>query len=468
MLRYLTVPVTPFQQNASIVWCDATRQAAVIDPGGDLDTLLAAVEEHGLTLSQIWLTHAHIDHAGGTGELAQRLSLPIVGPHPGDQFWIDGLPQQSAMFGFPPAQHFTPTRWLQDGDTVQIGTETLNVRHCPGHTPGHVVFHAPQIDRAFVGDVLFAGSIGRTDFPQGNHQQLIDSITQRLWPMGNQTVFIPGHGPESTFGRERQSNPYRGSSLAGKAYWAMVQRVALTAAAIDAGYILLFLWLGSMPLAAINVLSIAMYLGAYRLIQKRYNTAALALIWLEVIGHSALGSLLIGWDSGFHYYLLMFIPAIVIANTRGYATPMVLALLAYYLGLHMLSDAVGPLDPLPAQSVKIVNWVHICVVFAMSAALSAFYRRTILIAEARLRNPLDAARATAERIRAAVAQAPLSVGPEPIALTLSFGVAQVHGSDDLQAAIARADQALYAAKHAGRNRVQLAGENATDAVAASA
>eukprot|EP01037_Dinobryon_pediforme_P000431 gene431-431_t len=229
--------------------------------------------------------------------------------------------------------------------------------------------------------------------------------------------------------------PQRGSSLAGKAYWAMVQRVALTAAAIDAGYILLFLWLGSMPLAAVNVLSIAMYLGAYRLIQKRYNTAALALIWLEVIGHSALGSLLIGWESGFHYYLLMFIPAIVIANTRGYAAPMVLALLAYYLGLHMLSDAVGPLDPLPAHSVKIVNWVHICVVFAMSAALSAFYRRTILIAEARLRK-------------------------QPLALTLSFGVALVHGPDDLQAAIARADQALYAAKHAGRNRVQLAGEDA--------
>ncbi|MBP7545994.1 MAG: MBL fold metallo-hydrolase [Acidovorax sp.] len=208
MLRYLTVPVTPFQQNASIVWCDATRQAAVIDPGGDLDTLLAAVEEHGLTLSQIWLTHAHIDHAGGTGELAQRQSLPIIGPHPGDQFWIDGLPQQSAMFGFPPAQHFTPTRWLHDGDQVQIGNETLNVRHCPGHTPGHVVFHAPQIDRAFVGDVLFAGSIGRTDFPQGNHAQLLASITGRLWPMGDQTVFIPGHGPESTFGRERQNNPY--------------------------------------------------------------------------------------------------------------------------------------------------------------------------------------------------------------------------------------------------------------------
>ena len=129
MLRYLTVPVTPFQQNASIVWCDETRQAAVIDPGGDLDRLLAEVQRLDLQLVQIWLTHAHIDHAGGTAELAQRLSLPIIGPHPGDQFWIDGLPQQSVMFGFPPAGHFTPTRWLADGDTVQIGHCTLNVRH---------------------------------------------------------------------------------------------------------------------------------------------------------------------------------------------------------------------------------------------------------------------------------------------------------------------------------------------------
>ena len=208
MLRYLTVPVTPFQQNASIVWCDATRQAAVIDPGGDLDTLLAAVEEHGLTLSQIWLTHAHIDHAGGTGELAQRLSLPIVGPHPGDQFWIDGLPEQSAMFGFPPAQHFTPTRWLHDGDQVQIGNEVLNVRHCPGHTPGHVVFFHRQARFAQVGDVLFQGSVGRTDFPRGNHQQLIDSITGKLWPLGDDVAFVPGHGPMSTFGQERRTNPF--------------------------------------------------------------------------------------------------------------------------------------------------------------------------------------------------------------------------------------------------------------------
>ncbi|WP_137891067.1 MBL fold metallo-hydrolase [Ramlibacter sp. 2FC] len=208
MLNYHTVPVTPFQQNCSIVWCDETLQAAVIDPGGEIERLLAEVARLGLKLEQIWLTHAHIDHAGGTGELAARLGLPIVGPHPGDQFWIDGLPQQSQMFGFPPAQAFTPTRWLNDGDSVTLGRCTLAVRHCPGHTPGHVVFHSPEIRRAFVGDVLFAGSIGRTDFPQGNHEQLITSITERLWPMGDDTVFIPGHGPESSFGRERRSNPY--------------------------------------------------------------------------------------------------------------------------------------------------------------------------------------------------------------------------------------------------------------------
>jgi len=208
MLDYLTLPVTPFAQNCSLVWCDQTHEAAVIDPGGDLDQLLAQAQRLGLKLGQIWLTHAHIDHAGGAGELAQRLGVPIIGPHPGDQFWIDGLPQQSKMFGFPPAQTFTPTRWLADGESVSVGHSTLAVRHCPGHTPGHVVFHCPQAKRAFVGDVLFAGSIGRTDFPGGSLEQLLASIRERLWPMGDDTVFIPGHGPESTFGRERRSNPY--------------------------------------------------------------------------------------------------------------------------------------------------------------------------------------------------------------------------------------------------------------------
>ena len=212
MLRYHTIPVTPFEQNCSLVWCDQTQDAAVIDPGGDLDAIQAEARRLGLRLKAIWITHAHIDNAGGAGELSERLQLPIIGPHEGDQFWIDGLPKQSAAYGFAPARAFTPARWLHDGDTVTLGHETLNVRHCPGHTPGHVVFHAPQIERCFVGDVLFAGSIGRTDFPRGDHQQLIDSIVQRLWPMGDATVFIPGHGPESTFGRERRSNPFVGGT----------------------------------------------------------------------------------------------------------------------------------------------------------------------------------------------------------------------------------------------------------------
>ncbi|MBX3659630.1 MAG: MBL fold metallo-hydrolase [Ramlibacter sp.] len=212
MLQYFTLPVTAFQQNCSILWDDQTLQAAIVDPGGDLDRLLAEVARRALNLEQIWMTHAHIDHAGGTAELAQQLGIPIIGPHPGDQFWIDGLAEQGAMFGFPPSRPFKPTRWLHDGDTVTLAGHVLQVRHCPGHTPGHVVFYSPEIQRAFVGDVLFAGSIGRTDFPQGNHEQLIDSITTRLWPMGDETVFIPGHGPESSFGRERQTNPYVGGT----------------------------------------------------------------------------------------------------------------------------------------------------------------------------------------------------------------------------------------------------------------
>ena len=182
--------------------------AAIIDPGGDLPKLRAAVAALGVTLKAIWLTHAHIDHAGATGTLARERGLPIVGPHPGDQFWIDALPMQSRQFGFPQAEPFTPTRWLADGDQVTVGECTLDVRHCPGHTPGHVVFHSAAAGRAMVGDVLFAGSIGRTDFPGGNHAELITSIRTRLWPMGDDTVFVPGHGPESTFGRERRSNPY--------------------------------------------------------------------------------------------------------------------------------------------------------------------------------------------------------------------------------------------------------------------
>ena len=158
------------------------------------------------------LSHAHIDHAGGVAELSQQLGLPIVGPHIADKFWIDSLAQQGKMFGLPHAEGFSPTRWLVDGDTVNVGNCSLSVRHCPGHTPGHVVFHSPESHRAFVGDVLFAGSIGRTDLPQGDHATLINSIQQRLWPMGDETGFSPGHGPESTFGQERHTNPYVGGS----------------------------------------------------------------------------------------------------------------------------------------------------------------------------------------------------------------------------------------------------------------
>lgn len=212
MLRYHTVPVTPFQQNCSIVWCDRTLEGAVIDPGGDLQMIERVVERLKVQLKQILVTHGHIDHAGGVGELARRHSLPIVGPHPGDQFWIDGLPMQAQAYGLDAAESFVPTRWLADGDTVPVGDSVLAVRHCPGHTPGHVVFHNAEAQIAFVGDVLFAGSIGRTDFPGGDYDTLIESITTRLWPMGDDTVFVSGHGPESTFGRQRRSNPFVGGT----------------------------------------------------------------------------------------------------------------------------------------------------------------------------------------------------------------------------------------------------------------
>jgi glyoxylase-like metal-dependent hydrolase (beta-lactamase superfamily II) len=207
-LHRLTLPVTPFEQNCSLIWCGRTRAAALIDPGGDLPRLRAAVAERGLDLQAIWLTHAHIDHAGGAGQLARETGLPIVGPQRGDQFWIDALAQQAQMFRFAPAEPFAPSRWLEDGDTLNLGDLTLEVRHCPGHTPGHVVFHERDSGVAFVGDVLFAGSIGRTDLPGGDHEQLVASIRDRLWPMGDATVFVPGHGPESRFGVERRSNPF--------------------------------------------------------------------------------------------------------------------------------------------------------------------------------------------------------------------------------------------------------------------
>jgi glyoxylase-like metal-dependent hydrolase (beta-lactamase superfamily II) len=202
------LPVTPFAQNCTILVCSETQQAAVVDPGGEVERIIAKLEELGVNATKILLTHAHIDHAGGTHELAKRLQLPIVGPHQGDLFWIQGLPQQSAMFGFPAVEIFEPDQWLQHGDEVKVGAVTLQVLHTPGHTPGHVVFYSDEDKLALVGDVLFNGSIGRTDFPQGNHAELIASIRERLFPLGDDVTFICGHGPNSTFGHERQHNPF--------------------------------------------------------------------------------------------------------------------------------------------------------------------------------------------------------------------------------------------------------------------
>lgn len=207
-MPFRIIPVTAFEQNCSLLWCEETRDAAVIDPGGDLDRIEAAIAAAGVTVKQILLTHGHLDHVGAVSEMSRKYGLPIIGPHRGDQFWIDALPQQATMMRFKPSEPFVPSRWLEAGDTVQVGKLTLEVRFCPGHTPGHVIFFEPTERLAWVGDVLFAGSIGRTDFPGGDHDTLIRSIREQLFSLGDDVRFIPGHGPMSTFGEERQSNPF--------------------------------------------------------------------------------------------------------------------------------------------------------------------------------------------------------------------------------------------------------------------
>lgn len=208
MLERITLPVTPFAQNCSLVWCSQSRKAALVDPGGETERLLAAVAERDLELESILLTHGHLDHVGATGELKAKTGVPVIGPGRDDAFWIDALAQQAQMFGFPPVNDFVPDRWLAQGDSVTVGEETLEVYHCPGHTPGHVVLLHRAQRLAFVGDVLFRGGIGRTDFPRGNHQQLIDSILHTLLPLGDDITFVPGHGPEGTLGEERLHNPF--------------------------------------------------------------------------------------------------------------------------------------------------------------------------------------------------------------------------------------------------------------------
>jgi glyoxylase-like metal-dependent hydrolase (beta-lactamase superfamily II) len=207
-MKAVVVPVTPFQQNCSIVWDAASGLAAVVDPGGEIRRLLAEIDQRGLKLEKILLTHAHLDHAAGTAELASLKKIPIEGPHPDDQFLIEELPDHAARYGFPPSTAFAPDRWLADGDRVRVGGEELTVAHCPGHTPGHVVFFSERARCAWVGDVLFAGSIGRSDLPRGDHDLLVSSIRQKLFPLGDDVTFVPGHGPVSTFGRERQTNPF--------------------------------------------------------------------------------------------------------------------------------------------------------------------------------------------------------------------------------------------------------------------
>ncbi len=207
-MQISVVPVTAFQQNCSIIHCQKTNKGAVVDPGGDLDLVLAEIEKEAIDVDKILLTHAHIDHAGATHELAKKLSVPIIGPERGDEFLIQSIAAQGRMFGLGHAESFTPDRWLVHGDTVSVGDDTFEVRHCPGHTPGHVIFYNAEHKIAIVGDVLFHGSIGRTDLPRGDHATLLRSIREQLLTLPDDVTFLPGHGPTSTIGVQRRMNPF--------------------------------------------------------------------------------------------------------------------------------------------------------------------------------------------------------------------------------------------------------------------
>ena len=216
-LKAAILPVTPYQQNCSLVWCTRTRLAAFIHPGGEVAKLKQVAEQQGLRVEKILLTHGHLDHASGAAKMAREYGVPVEGPHTDDLFLLEDLGRNAPRPGFGDAENCLPTRWLADGDTVTVGEVTLGVRHCPGHTPGHVVFFHEGTRIAFVGDVLFRGSIGRCDLPRGNYQQLVDAIVGRLWPLGDDMHFVPGHGQMSTFGWERKTNPYVSDLALGKA-----------------------------------------------------------------------------------------------------------------------------------------------------------------------------------------------------------------------------------------------------------
>ena len=211
------IPVTDLQQNASIFWSTKSMQGVLIDPGGDVDKLMDTISELGITIKAIWLTHGHMDHTGGAAESRRRLQCEIIGPHKDDQFLLDEL--TSGMYGIKEAESFTPDRYLDDGDTLELEGIQFEILHCPGHSPGSVVMYQPDISFAFMGDVLFNGSIGRTDLPRSNHQDLIDSITKKLWPLqekaGQDIGFIPGHGPASTILTERESNAFVSDAVLG-------------------------------------------------------------------------------------------------------------------------------------------------------------------------------------------------------------------------------------------------------------
>ena len=209
-LKIAIVPVTPFEQNCSILVCQETQLAAITDPGGDLPKILDAIEKIGATPEKILLTHGHVDHCAAARRLANQLQIPVIGPQKEDSFWLEQLAVQSQRFGISGGESFVPDRWLEDGDEVTVGKTVLKVIHCPGHTPGHVVFFSDEDRLAIVGDVLFAGSIGRTDFPRGDYDLLISSIREKLFVLGSDITFIPGHGPTSTFGQEMKANPYVG------------------------------------------------------------------------------------------------------------------------------------------------------------------------------------------------------------------------------------------------------------------
>jgi len=207
-IKVSIVPVTPYQQNCSVIKCEQTGAVGLVDPGGDIDRIMAAVEQMQGRVEKIFLTHGHMDHCAASSELRDSLEVPIEGPQQEDSFWIDKLPEWCRMAGMAEAPPFIPDRWLEEGDEVTLGAQTLKVFHCPGHTPGHVVFLHEPTRLAFVGDVLFQGSIGRTDFPRGNHADLISSIRDKLFPLGDDITFVPGHGPTSNFGHERATNPF--------------------------------------------------------------------------------------------------------------------------------------------------------------------------------------------------------------------------------------------------------------------